>query len=261
MAKLFAIWAGITIATCGAGVAWAERRPAVLELYTAEGCSSCPPAEAFIAELAQLPEVLPLSFHVDYWNDRGWRDVFTFADATHRQRVYADSMRQSSVYTPQAVIDGEKAYVGSDRRAILSALSQAREGPATRIALHDGQVNVSVAAQSGAKTSDVLLIGYLREATSQIGRGENAGRTHARSRSSTRCSCRQPQRAFPCLASTIGLARLSDCVWMLVPADGRGRPPREQDVSGRIDVPIMRDTARMTHPSPYSEHGQPFRSR
>jgi hypothetical protein len=155
----------------------AEPRPAVLELYTSEGCSSCPPAEAFIAELAQRPDVLPLSFHVDYWNDQGWRDIFTFAAATLRQHLYAGGLRQSSVYTPQAIIDGQKAFVGSDRRSILSALTGAREGVATRITRNGSQLDVSLGAQPGAKSADVLLIGYLREATSHIGRGENSGRT------------------------------------------------------------------------------------
>jgi hypothetical protein len=154
----------------------AEPRPMVLELYTSEGCSSCPPAEAFVAELAQRPDVLALSFHVDYWNDGGWRDAFTFSAATHRQHAYADSMR-SSVYTPQAVIDGEKTFVGSDRRAILASLAQTRSGIPMHLTLNGGQLDVSVAAQPGAKTADVLLIGYLREATTHIGRGENSGRT------------------------------------------------------------------------------------
>jgi hypothetical protein len=177
MTNPLAICVALTAATLSAGMASAERRPAVLELYTSEGCSSCPPAEAFLAELAQRPDVLPLSFHVDYWNDQGWRDIFTFADATHRQRVYAGNLRESSVYTPQAIIDGQKGFVGSDRRSILSALSEARDGVATRIARSGSQLNISVGAQPGAKTADVLLIGYLREATSHIGRGENSGRT------------------------------------------------------------------------------------
>jgi len=177
MTNPFVICVAVTVATLSAGIATAEPRPAVLELYTSEGCSSCPPAEAFIAELAQRPDVLPLSFHVDYWNDGGWRDIFTFADAAHRQHVYAGSLRESSVYTPQAIIDGQKAFVGCDRRSILSALTAAREGVATRIARSGSQLNISVGAQPGAKTADVLLIGYLREARSHIGRGENSGRT------------------------------------------------------------------------------------
>jgi hypothetical protein len=145
----FAVCAAVIAATLSAGTVRAEPRPVVLELYTSEGCSSCPPAESFVAELAQRPDVLPLSFHVDYWNSGGWRDLFTFADATHRQHIYADNLRESSVYTPQAVIDGTRSFIGSDRRSILANLSQAREGLATRITLTGSQVNVSVAAQPG----------------------------------------------------------------------------------------------------------------
>jgi len=160
-----------------AGAAVSEPRPSVLELYTSEGCSSCPPAEEFVAELAQRRDVLPLSFHVDYWNDLGWRDRFTAEEATPRQRVYAGTLRRNSVYTPQAVIDGEADYVGSDRRSILAALSRAREGVATRLAIADANLTVTVGALPGGTPADVLLISYLYQATSQIGRGENSGRT------------------------------------------------------------------------------------
>jgi hypothetical protein len=142
-ANPLAIAAMMAASMMTAGTAVAEPRPMVLELYTSEGCSSCPPAEAFVAELAQRPDVLALSFHVDYWNDGGWRDVFTFSDASHRQHTYAEGMHGSSVYTPQAIIDGEKAFVGSDRRAILASLAQAREGIPTHLTLSNGQLTVS----------------------------------------------------------------------------------------------------------------------
>jgi hypothetical protein len=130
-----------------------------------------------VAQLAQRPDVLPLSFHVDYWNDLGWRDRFTFSEATGRQRAYAANLRQHSVYTPQAIVDGEADYVGSARHSILSALSAPREGVATRIARNEDRVEVSISARAGASAADVLLVGYLRQATSHIGRGENSGRT------------------------------------------------------------------------------------
>src|SRR5271167_2269917 len=75
--------------------AGAESRPVVLELFTSEGCSSCPPAEVIVNELAQRPNVLPLSFHVDYWDDLGWRDRYSLASATARQRAYARTLRRS----------------------------------------------------------------------------------------------------------------------------------------------------------------------
>jgi hypothetical protein len=164
-------------AAMACGTAIAEPRPVVVELYTSEGCSSCPPAEAFMGVLAQRPDVLPLSFHVDYWDNQGWHDRFSSSEATRRQRGYASKLHHDSVYTPQAIIDGQTDLVGSRNSVILSELAKAHEGVATHIALDTQYLDVSVAAQAGGKRSDVLLIGYLREATSHIGRGENSGRT------------------------------------------------------------------------------------
>ncbi len=90
----------------------AQSRPALVELFTSEGCSSCPPAEAYLGELARRPDVLALTFHVDYWDDLGWRDRFGLPESVQRQRGYASALHLSSIYTPQVVIDG---------RMILSA--------------------------------------------------------------------------------------------------------------------------------------------
>ena len=156
--------------------AGAEPRPVVLELFTSEGCSSCPPAEVLLNELAQRPNVLPLSFHVDYWDDLGWRDRYSLASATQRQRVYARRLHRSSVYTPQAVIDGSRDIVGSQRAAVMEAVAGRRDGVATSVSVSGGTIEIRVAAGSDATTADVLLVGYLREATTPIGRGENSGR-------------------------------------------------------------------------------------
>jgi hypothetical protein len=159
-----------------AGVATAEPRPVVLELFTSEGCSSCPPAEVIVNELARRPGVLPLSFHVDYWDDLGWHDRYSLASATQRQRVYGRALRRTSVYTPQAVIDGSRDVVGSQRAAVMEALSGPRVGVATSVSVNGGTIQIHVGAGS-AVSADVLLVGYLREATTAIGRGENSGRT------------------------------------------------------------------------------------
>ena len=157
--------------------AGAETRPVVLELFTSEGCSSCPPAELIVNELAQRSNVLPLSFHVDYWDDLGWRDRYSLASATGRQRVYAQTLHRSSVYTPQAVIDGSRDIVGSQRAAVIEAVSGPRDGVATTATVNSGIIQIHVGAGSDAAAADVLLVGYLREATTPIGRGENSGRT------------------------------------------------------------------------------------
>jgi hypothetical protein len=161
----------------GAAAAEAQPRPAVVELFTSEGCSSCPPAEAFLRELARRSDVLALSFHVDYWDDLGWRDRFGLTEAVQRQRNYARTLHLASVYTPQVVIDGQADYVGSDRASIVRTLAAARDGVAVALSLRDGVVSVDLAARPGTAAGDVVLVGYRREALSPIGRGENSGRT------------------------------------------------------------------------------------
>ena len=162
---------------CGAATVNPPSRPAVVELFTSEGCSSCPPAEAYIGELAQRRDVLALAFHVDYWDDLGWRDRFGLPEAVQRQRTYAKSLRLSSVYTPQVVIDGQHNFVGSDVKSISRALTENRNGVAIALSVRDGDVVVDLDAQQMSTPSDILLVAYLRTAVSSIGRGENAGRT------------------------------------------------------------------------------------
>jgi len=166
---------------CWAAAAHAEPRPAVVELFTSEGCNSCPPAEAYIGELAQRRDVLALAFHVDYWDDLGWRDRFGLTGSVQRQNAYAKALRLSSVYTPQIIVDGHDDFVGSDRSSIGRALSGSRNGVAVALSVHDGEVLVDLGTQEKETGKiapcDVLLVAYLRTAVSPIGRGENAGRT------------------------------------------------------------------------------------
>jgi len=166
----------------GAVAANAAPRPVVVELYTSEGCSSCPAAEAYIGELAQRSDVLALAFHVDYWDNLGWRDRFALPEAVTRQRAYAKSLRLASIYTPQAVVDGVGNFVGSDRESIGSALGRTHIGVPVALTIHGDTISVDLTAQSSADTAkaqpnDVLLITYQRTAVSPIKRGENAGRT------------------------------------------------------------------------------------
>ena len=96
----------------------AQPRPVVVELFTSQGCSSCPPADAYVGKLSARSDVLALSFHVDYWDDLGWRDRFALAQSVERQNTYARNLRSSSVYTPQLVVDGLDDYLGSDRKRL-----------------------------------------------------------------------------------------------------------------------------------------------
>jgi hypothetical protein len=154
-----------------------EVRPAVVELFTSEGCSSCPPAEAYLGELARRRDVLALAFHVDYWDDLGWRDRFGLPEAARRQRTYAQVLRLASAYTPQVVVDGKYDFVGSDRRAIDKAVAAPRSGVAVGVSLHDGEVLVQLGAADGMPSGDVILVAFRRSSVTAIGRGENAGRT------------------------------------------------------------------------------------
>jgi hypothetical protein len=157
--------------------AQAQSRPAVVELFTSEGCSSCPPAEAYIGELAKHKDVLALAFHVDYWDELGWKDPFSLKISTDRQYAYSRVFGHSSVYTPQVVIDGKDEFVGTDSRRISAALAVARPGVPLRISLDPESLVVELPAGEKTSPSEVLLVPYVRTATSSIGRGENAGRT------------------------------------------------------------------------------------
>ena len=164
-------------------LAQADPRPAVVELFTSEGCNSCPPAEAYVGELAGRNDVLALAFHVDYWDDLGWRDRFGLSQSVQRQRAYARSLRLSGVYTPEVVIDGRADYVGSNRIGIGNALKEKREGVPVILSVGNGDADVRLEAPSGEAPGkkevggDVVLVAYLRKAVTAIGRGENAGRT------------------------------------------------------------------------------------
>jgi hypothetical protein len=169
------------------GNAVAEPRPAVVELFTSQGCSSCPPADAFLGDLARRSDVIALAYHVDYWNNLGWTDVFSSAAATQRQYAYARAMDKDGVYTPQMVIDGTVDEVGSRRGAVLGQLKERREGVPVK-ALRDGkdivvQIGMTGAplmtktAAGDAKAGDVIVVAYSDTAETKVPRGENAGQT------------------------------------------------------------------------------------
>ena len=166
---------GAALAAVAFGAA-ASPRPAVIELYTSQGCSSCPPADALLGEFARRPNVLALAFHVDYWNDLGWADPFAIPDAVKRQSTYSKSKGQASVYTPQVVVDGHDEYLGSDRSKIERAVEEVRTGVPVTLNVEGRNLVIALGGAQCLAPSDVLAVTYLRKAVSPIGRGENSGR-------------------------------------------------------------------------------------
>ena len=156
----------------------ASARPVVVELFTSEGCSSCPPADAYLSELARdRPDVLPLAFHVTDWNSLGWQDPYSLDAATQRQAQYSARFGESA-YTPQMVVDGRKGLVGSNRRAAEAAIRVAQQADEAGVDVsgvrHGGMLSVTVG--SGTGRGQVLVVGYDAGHVTQVGRGENAGR-------------------------------------------------------------------------------------
>ncbi len=155
-------------------------RPVVGELFTSEGCSSCPPADAKVAELARTrPDLLLLTFHVTYWDTLGWHDPFSFDAATQRQRRYVALGVSPEVYTPAFVVDGKLDAVGSDPAAVDHTLQQVALGQETaaRIDVQRGPAGLTVVAGPGGGTGTLLLVGYDRLHETAVRRGENSGRT------------------------------------------------------------------------------------
>lgn len=158
--------------------AMAAERPVVVELFTSEGCSSCPPADAFLTDLSRnRGDVLPLAFHVTYWNGLGWKDPFSLEAATRRQQRYGARFGDGS-YTPEMVVDGAKGLVGSEREEAEAAIGHAAHSGATAapvtLSRSGGQVSIAVGAGTGS--GRLLLVGFDPEHRTAVGRGENSGR-------------------------------------------------------------------------------------
>ena len=151
-------------------------------MFTSEGCSSCPPADGLLAELAGRPGLLALSFHVDYWDRLGWKDPFSSPAATQRQRRYAELLGLATVYTPQIVVDGKWQAVGSSfaevERILESAQRDRNEVPVALAADH-GRAKITLGPGGSGVSASVLLIGFDRHHVTAVARGENAGRTLA----------------------------------------------------------------------------------
>ena len=174
-----------SIVLMGAGAAArADEKPFVIELYTSQGCSSCPPADKLLGEIARKPNVIALALPVDYWDYIGWKDTFAKPSHTARQKAYSKLRGDGQVYTPQAVINGVSHVVGSDAAAIRVAAESsfgklgAMNVPMKVISRDNGVVvEIGGAQGAGPKQANLVLIRVTRTSAVAIGRGENSGRT------------------------------------------------------------------------------------
>lgn len=157
---------------------------AVLELFTSEGCSSCPPADELMAKIqkeAKGKAVYILAYHVDYWNRLGWKDVFSDADFSKRQKQYSGWLN-AQIYTPQLIINGKAEFVGADEKAISNAIvHELNIDPVATLLLHAQQgsdgLKLHYTANNYAKGSHLLIAVIQKNAQTKVERGENAGHT------------------------------------------------------------------------------------
>src|SRR5215211_8285551 len=155
---------------------------AVIELFTSQGCSSCPAADKLAGELARDPSLVVMSLAVDYWDYLGWKDTLALAGHTNRQRAYSKSRGDREVYTPQVVVNGIAHVLGSDRNAIDSAIAKTRKQPGMlsvpiSMSVADDQISITVSAAKDAAKGEIWLCPISRTVPVTIGRGENTGNT------------------------------------------------------------------------------------
>ncbi|MBB1642956.1 thioredoxin family protein [Sphingobacterium sp. UME9] len=158
---------------------------AVVELFTSEGCWSCPPADELIAKLEKdnlNKKLYIMAFHVDYWDHQGWKDRFSKSSFTERQKQYATWMNLSTLYTPQMVINGKQEMVGSETGKVISGiqsamLKQHTETLALKVLKAEGKnIQIAYVSSSSSKNSDILVALVQKHASSQVSAGENAGK-------------------------------------------------------------------------------------
>jgi len=163
------------------GKAGQDNGPWAVELFTSQGCSSCPPADALLGTLARRPDIVALSFHVDYWDYIGWKDRFASKQTTERQRAYARTLHQRYIYTPEMVVDGRVHQPGINDGQIESMLGDAKRHSTSRATptlnrMADGTLRIWLAAAKLEAPADVTLFVYDRRHATPVQRGENEGR-------------------------------------------------------------------------------------
>lgn len=203
--------------------------PTVVELFTSEGCSSCPPADALLRDMADEPDILALEFHVDYWDYIGWADPYADERYTQRQRDYAAYFSNRMIYTPQMVFQGMREAPGSRPWQVEENLDAVRNTPRIPVMLSladNGQLELEIAALDQRVDAEVLLITYDDFRETQVTRGENAGKT---------LTHRHVVRSMESLGSWDGTAFKLN----------RDVPPLQSDRAGCAVLVQARDTGRI----------------
>jgi hypothetical protein len=174
----------LAVATLGltAGTAFGASRQVVVELFTSQGCSDCPPADELLRDVqAKDPAVLALDLHVTYWNTSKWTDPFSLRAATELQSHYATLGGGTEVYTPEAVVDGRAQFVGSNKATMAAAIARARAAiardGATQVSVSMSNERVSVHIGSGNGVATVWMFGFDPKRTTKVQGGENGGAT------------------------------------------------------------------------------------
>lgn len=222
---------------CGAasGESRSDEAPLVIELFTSQGCSSCPPAEALLNKLAKAGTagtrpLAPLAFHVDYWDDLGWPDPYASPAWSERQRQYASVLGDRSVYTPELVVGGRVGFVGSQSTRALQAIAAApkQQHIAASATWQTASITVEATAPGDA---DVFVAIYQDGTRTKVARGENAGETLAGDR-----VVRKLQRVAA--AGTKGSLTIAiDPSWQTVGAIAFAQRPSDRAIVGSAPLP------------------------
>jgi hypothetical protein len=164
--------------------AWAEPPRAVVELFTSQGCSSCPPADELLVEYSRQPDIVALSLPVNYWDYLGWKDTLAHVAFTERQKAYAQNRKDRQVFTPQMIVNGKKSSIGSDREQVERAIQHTSRGRGTLpvdviVTEQNDTVSIAVAEtpDTTQREAEIWVLPVLRSQTVPIERGENKGKT------------------------------------------------------------------------------------
>ena len=223
MRKLAILGTGIWMAL--AGMVTAQSGPVVVELYTSQGCSSCPPADEFLGKLAKRDDVIALSLHVDYWDYIGWKDIFADPQYTNRQQAYARAAGKRMVYTPQMVVAGQDLVVGTKPGEVGRLIKAYNAAPAkVGISIERDGDQVRITAEPLAKGLGEMVIQMVRFKEGQsvrIKRGENAGRNLAYYNVVTQLSVLKTWNGTSALTFAAKIAGNDECV-IIVQAANHG---------------------------------------